>query len=322
MRRLESAMRPNPSDDELLRGYLLGELPEPEADRLEQRLLADDELFDLLEGLEAELLAAASRGELAPAERDRVLRRLASSPRGRERLALARSLNAIADSQAAARTVVPFRRREAVAGKRGFQWAALAAAGLIATAGLSWFALQRPQEGSSGSLVAHERPAPASPAVPATKEKATPPPAGAPAAPATPEPRPAPDQVARGGEPAAQPLKPIRKAVLALALTTLRGGGDEIEKLRLEPGVEVAEIQLDLEGLEASGPFHASVRSDDKGTIWEADDLKGRRLEWGMALVLDVPADLLTPGRYVVAVQAETETEPMTQEFEVVPGDR
>ena len=78
-------MRQNQMDDELLRSYLLGELPEPEADRLEQRLLAEDDLFDLLEGLEAELLAAGSRGELAPAERERVFRRLAFSPQGRER---------------------------------------------------------------------------------------------------------------------------------------------------------------------------------------------------------------------------------------------
>ena len=66
--------------------------PEEEADRLEQRLLAEDELFELAEAVEADLLAAADRGELTPAERERVQQRLAASPRGRERLALARVL--------------------------------------------------------------------------------------------------------------------------------------------------------------------------------------------------------------------------------------
>src|ERR1700710_2428723 len=87
-------MRHDPTDDELLRGYLLGELPEEEAERLERRLLAEDDLFELSEALEADLLAACARGELDATERERVLRRLASSPSGRERLALARALNA------------------------------------------------------------------------------------------------------------------------------------------------------------------------------------------------------------------------------------
>ncbi len=107
-------MRPNPTDDELLRSYLLGELPEEEADRLEQRLLAEDELFELSEAVEADLLAACARGELAPAERERVQQRLASSPRGRERLALAHALNTLAGSSGrAAAPVVLFPRRAA-----------------------------------------------------------------------------------------------------------------------------------------------------------------------------------------------------------------
>ena len=59
-------MRHEPTDDELLRSYLLGTLPEREADHLEGRLLAEDELFELSEAIEADLLAACDRGELAP----------------------------------------------------------------------------------------------------------------------------------------------------------------------------------------------------------------------------------------------------------------
>jgi len=302
-------------DDELLRSYLLGELPEPEADRLEQRLLAEDELFDLMEALEAELLAAGSRGELPAAERERVLRRLASSPQGRERLALAKALNTVAEglSKKAPSPVVPF-RGHAAAPKAVFQWTALAAAGLLMVAGLSWFSRQAPQEGSSGPLATHERPAPASPVAPAPEESPAPP---APSAQTPRQPqRVIPERLA-GKDDAATKRPELVKAVLMLSLTTLRGA-EEVEELRLPPGADIAEIQIDLEGLEDSGSFHAAVRSKDNGTIWEKSGLKSRRLDWGTALVLEVPAGLLTPGEYEVAVTAGTETEEMTQEFKVV----
>src|SRR4029077_7915420 len=93
-------MTPENRDDELLRSYLLGKLPEEEADGLERRLLAEDDLFELAEAVELDLLAAADRGALARAEREEFLRKLAASPRGRERLALARSLNTLADETA------------------------------------------------------------------------------------------------------------------------------------------------------------------------------------------------------------------------------
>jgi hypothetical protein len=307
-------MRQNQMDDELLRSYLLGELPEAEADRLEQRLLAEDELFDLMEALEAELLAASSRGELAPAERERVLRRLASSPQGRERLALAKALNTVADglSKKAPSPVVPFRTRAAVP-KPVFQWAALAAAGLLMAAGLSWFSRQAPQEGSSGPLAVHERPAPASPVAPAPEESPASP---APIAPTPREPQRVPERLAGKDDAATKRPEPV-KALLMLSLTTLRGA-EEVEELRLPPGADIAEIQIDLEGLEDSASFHAAVRSKDKVTIWEKSGLESRRLDWGTALVLDVPAGLLTPGEYEVAVTAGTETEEMTQGFKVV----
>ena len=306
-------MRQNPTDDELLRSYLLGALQEPEAEDLEARLLADDDLFDLMEALEAELLAAASRGELAPAERERVLRRLASSPEGRERLALARSLNTMADENVP--NVVPFRPRTA-GPKPAFQWAALAAAGLFAAVGLSWFNQQKPNGGDVAPPVAHERPAPASPVQPVPQEPVPP----VASVPGTPEPSPTPDRpVHREEGTSVRRAEPV-KAVFALALAALRGA-EETETFHLPSHAEVAEIQVDLEGLEDSGTFHAAVRSKDTGTVWEKSDLKAQKLDWGTALVLDVPADRLTPGRYEVAVTMGSEPE-MAQELEIVREDR
>src|SRR5436305_4697989 len=105
-------MKSNPNDDELLRSYLLGKLPEEAADALERRLLTEDDLFELSEAIEADLLAEHAQGRLAPAERERVQRRLASSPQGRERLKLARSLSILAGGDPEP-SVLPFVRRAA-----------------------------------------------------------------------------------------------------------------------------------------------------------------------------------------------------------------
>jgi len=266
-------MRPNPTDDQLLRSYLLGELPEEEADRLERRLLAEDELFELSEAVEADLLAACARGELAPAERERVQQRLASSPRGRERLALAHALNTLAgSSEPAAAPVLPFSRRAAT--PSAFRWAALAAA-LLAAAGLSWFAMERPHGGEAPPWVAQEHPAPASPRAPEA-------PRGAPA----PKPEPV-------------------KAVFQLALMSLRGA-ETAQKLRVRTGTDIVELQIGVEGMEDLKTFHLTLRNRKLEVVWERDGLEPVQLDGVRALVVDLPADQIPAGTYEIQARGLT----------------
>ena len=268
-------MKQNPTDDELLRSYLLGALPEEEADRLERRLLAEDELFELSEAVEADLLAACDRGELAPAERERVQQRLASSPRGRERLALAHALNTLAgSSERAASPVVPFPRRAATPVRPAFRWAALAAA-LLAVAGLSWFVMERPHGGEAPPWVAQERPAPANPRAPEA-------PRGAPA----PKPEPV-------------------KAVFQLALMSLRGA-EAARKLRVGSGTDVVELQIGVEGMEDLKAFHLTLRNRKAEIVWEKDRLEPVNLDGVRALVVDLPADRLPAGTYEIQARGLT----------------
>jgi hypothetical protein len=303
-------MRQNPTDDELLRSYLLDEISEPETDALERRLLADDELFDLLESLEAELLAAAGRGELSAAETKRVLRRLASSPRGQERLALARSLNTMADRSAAApasRRVLPFLRR-ALPSKA--VWGSLAAAAALLLVVCLQFAQQRFIEEAPVPLVseysASQRPAPSTAPKKSTSSVA--------------EKKNPQSEVAQKEDPQA-PLERRQPAVLVLSLATLRGGAEEVDELRIPADTERVEIQLDIEGMEDLGPFHAAVRSEGNTAIWEKGNLEPRKLEWGSALVLEIPADRLPEGDYKVTVTGGTE-EVGTEDFKVVRETR
>ncbi|MFP5288327.1 MAG: hypothetical protein ACLGI9_21505, partial [Thermoanaerobaculia bacterium] len=94
--------------DELLRRYLLGRLETEERDLLEERLLREADLLEQAEAAEADLLDDYAHGRLAPEEREQVAHRLASSPRGRARLALVQDLGRIAGEK----NVLAFPRRE------------------------------------------------------------------------------------------------------------------------------------------------------------------------------------------------------------------
>lgn len=302
-------MKQNPIDDEQLRSYLLGDLPEVEEDLLEQRLLTEEESFDLLEALEAELLAAVSRGELPPAESEKILRRLASSPQGRERLALARSLNTLADSRVQrppAPVVVPFTRR-LVQSKP--PWAALAAAVLVTAIGVSWVVQHRPEPPLTSISQTRTPPAPPLPT------------------PTPPEPSPAPDTASHTEKPSdsVRPPEPV-KFVIDLALMTVRGSEKTpVEKFEIPTGTQIAELQLRWEGLDVFASFDVEIRPADQGTVDSEpirhSGLKPRGESGEKVLVLDIPVYRLPDGRYEVAVKPEGEAEE-TLELDIVHEKR
>ncbi len=129
------------SDDDLLKRYLLGDLPGDEEEALERRLLAEDGLFELAEALEAEVLEEYARGGLTPAQNARLARFLRASPEGRVRLAVVRGL---AQSPMSARNpapvnVLPFARPVRTVPSR-LQAAAAIAAMLLLALGAGWLA--------------------------------------------------------------------------------------------------------------------------------------------------------------------------------------
>ncbi|PYQ63956.1 MAG: hypothetical protein DMF53_08810 [Acidobacteria bacterium] len=267
-------MNSNSTDDEMLRGYLLGELTEEEADAVEGRLLMEDELFELSEAIESDLLAEYAQGSLAPAERELVRQRLAASPQGRERLMLARSLNVLAAREKAA--VLPFVPRTAPSRQPALRWAALAA-GLLAAAGLAWFTREQ-------SHIVHQenRPAPVIAETPRAHEVPAPP--RAPVAPSV--------------APAPQPVK----AVFQLALTSLRGS-ESVEKLRVPTRAGTVELQISVEGMEDLQSFHLTVRNGRAETVKAWTALKPKDLNGVRALVVDLPAELLPAGKYEIQAQ-------------------
>jgi hypothetical protein len=79
-------------DDDRHRRFLLGSLPNAEADELAARSLADGDELAAIEMAEAELIDAYLRGELDETERQQFSARLLGNARGRGRVAFARAL--------------------------------------------------------------------------------------------------------------------------------------------------------------------------------------------------------------------------------------
>ncbi|HEX4964097.1 MAG TPA: hypothetical protein VF173_24945 [Thermoanaerobaculia bacterium] len=293
-------------DDELLRSYLLGKLPEEAADRLEGRLLAEDDLFELAEAVETDLLAAADRGGLVPEERERVMRRLASSPQGLERLAFVRSLNRAAAEKGGNGNVERFVPRAPAFQPRAMRWMAVAAS-LVMVTGLGWVAWKYRMHPPEMKMP---------PSTPSATQsvKLTPAPV-----PIIPPPDQTPRPVSPGTVPSKKPRHTVPAAVVALSLMTR--GDDQVAQLHLSPGTPKAEIQIDASALDDSKSFSVVIRNDH-GTVLETRGLKVTRLEGDpvLVVVVDKPAQRLAPGRYDAAVIPEGEEEMGTQVFEVVQG--
>ena len=120
-------------DDQAVIQYLLGDMPEAEAEHLDELSVVDDEFAVRLTAAENDLVDAYVRGELADGTRDRFQSHYLCSQRRRERVKFAESLMLLAD-----RAVVP----AAAGGRaRGRLWPRLfpvfaAAACLLLMAGL------------------------------------------------------------------------------------------------------------------------------------------------------------------------------------------
>ncbi|HEX6900355.1 MAG TPA: hypothetical protein VF789_11600 [Thermoanaerobaculia bacterium] len=309
--------------DELFRRYLLGELSQEEVDELELHLSMNKDLFDLAEAVEADLLAAADRGELAPEERERVLKRLASSPQGQERFALIRAFNRAANEK----NVVRFPGRRAPLAQRPFVQGVIAvAASLLVVTGLLVFIPDDQDAGGESPIDISNGSTPASPVQPKVPERT---PVAAPAQPAT-----TPEQVAgdkkpeeHKEQPVTKPAEPIR-AVLSLAVTNFREAGGEVDKLPLTPDLESVELRLDMEYQDQSPEsFDVILRTkEEQEPILQKSGLKLRQLDKETVLVLEVPARTLTAGTSYevrvqgVAAEGATEPPPSFAEFEVVTG--
>src|SRR4051812_42964751 len=141
-------MRKERVDEVLLLDYLLGNLPEDEQVKVEDRAFTDADYLGALEGAEADLIDSYIRGELSQTERRQFERRFLTSPQRRSKVEHARALARVAAESKASPSVVPQRLsvwQELVNLIRGWNPALQFAAGmavLVCISGASWLTMQ------------------------------------------------------------------------------------------------------------------------------------------------------------------------------------
>jgi len=291
---MDNAMK----DDEILRRYLLGGLDEEQADDLERRLLEDGELFELAEAVEGDLLAAAVHEGLPSAERGRVLRRLAASPEGRARLALARGLTSLSREKVSAE-VLAFRLLA-----QPWVRAAAVAASLAISAGGLWLATQTAMPGpeTGANMIARGLPAKPVPAMPRVRPEPVAPPQDRIAGPASAIPPSTKEGIAPQREPVGGP-EPA-PLLLQLALTNLRSAGGDVPRLEIPPETRQVEIQLPLVPGEPSTSFAAILRNaSTQEEIRREERIAAREVDGRRIIAFSVPSTDLAPGIYEIEVR-------------------
>src|SRR5262245_44284632 len=119
-------------DDDVLAGYLLGTLPESEAERLDELSVTDESFAARLSAVEHDLIDAYVPGALSAETLDRFRSRCLSSPSMRKRVAFAEALAAYQARSAAVPMHTSFDRRPFPGAWRQWRLAAVAAVALVA----------------------------------------------------------------------------------------------------------------------------------------------------------------------------------------------
>ena len=282
---------PRSDDAERLERHLLGGLSEEESAALEERLLAEDELFELAEAVEADLVAAHARGELLGADAEAAAR-LAATPRGRRAAAMDRDLARVAGEAPA---VLPFRPRAAAGPLRPAVRLALAACLAAAVGMAGWLWVERQALREDGAAVEAERRDPIERGGELRRL-----PRGS-RGPIMERARPEePEEIA---ERRTSPPPDAVEATLLLSLATLRSEG-EAPRLALPAGTERVRLEVDLgEAGAGYASYRATLQNAAGVTVWNGQDIAAAP---GGTLRLEVPAAALAPGRYVLTVAGVT----------------
>lgn len=121
--------------EDLAKRFVLGALSEEKRAEIEDLALGDEETFDLLEAMEADLIDRYVRGGLPLADRQAFAERLAPLPHVQERIANARALAAAADEYVSASEAATLPPERTATARHPVWLLPLAATLLIATVG-------------------------------------------------------------------------------------------------------------------------------------------------------------------------------------------
>jgi hypothetical protein len=309
-------MKQTTDNEELMVKYLLGELPEEEQLRLEERFFTDDEYYQQLLALEDELMYDYAAGGLSPEQRVKFERRFLDSPQARRKAELAGAvLNKVAEASArrAPAPVVEERRSlwQSLLAFFSLQDPAmqfsLAAASALLFVGASWLFYQTTRlrsrvEQIEAARVSQERQSAESSArqqqlsgelerersrrAQLEQELAT-------------------QQAARDREGRSSSSSTFLSFILAPGLVR---DADGPKRLLVPASAGALRLQLDLKRPDDYRGYRAALRREtpDGPELWSQDLSRARSFASGRTVVVNLPAKLLPEGVYVITLSGRT----------------
>jgi hypothetical protein len=287
------ATRPN-AQENLMRRYLLGDLPEAEREALEQAYFADEGRLAEVWEVENQLVDDYVRGMLPRAERERFEQHCLPAQFYQERVAFASSLLRSVDAEAAPATLSPsWRERLAAAlGLSQLRWGvALATALLLLFAGGWWLLaersrmqeqLAREREARQGrereleAQVASEREKNEQLAADLARLRES--------------------QTESGSQTPAP-----RSTIFSFLLTANLTRGSEPQLLAIPRAAGQVELRILLESREHTA-YAAAIRAVDGAEVFSQRSLKSRVGRDGASVAVKAPASLLPAGDYILTL--------------------
>lgn len=102
--------------------------------------------------------------------------------------------------------------------------------------------------------------------------------------------------------------KPPAAVAMFILSPGLTRGTDEPEKLIISPAARSVQLQLDLEKEEDYQGYVAEIRTARGNLVWSRAGLKLQQTAYGQAVMLTVPADVLSTGEYEIALKGARPT--------------
>lgn len=304
-------------DEKLMVQYLLGQLPEEEQARLEERAFTDQECMQEFLAVERDLIDEFVRGELSEAERRQFETHFLTSPERRQRVRFAKGLTQLGSESAAkvaAARPAPASARVSwmdslLAALRGPRLAfkfSLAALIVAVVLGGLWLITENSRRRSqlaqrgaqergpeqANANAATETPVEQRPKQGNTEVAAQPT--------STPAVRPQPQKESTG-RPPPEPLI----ATLVLPPGTTRSS-ENLPQLIIPRGARRAQLQVGLRREDAYQLYNVEVRTAGGTEIWSRKNLRARATGGALSLNLLLPANLLNTGKYELALKGVT----------------
>lgn len=281
-------------DRDLIVRYLLNQLSEPERELFRQKILQQEEFFELARSIEDELLSSFVRGELQDPERRQLEQGFLRTPGGRKKLQLFQELNRVVEKDRSMRSA------GRTSSRIGGGWIAAAVVLFVAAllSGYSAFVLMhrnRQLEEVRSEVSRLTRRLDALKAQIEQEEDA----ARATRAASGPDP---------GSTSAATPPRPVQSLPAAWLNVGAKEGGAKASKVRLPRTAATLELRLRLAGKNEFSSYDAQLQSPGGDTILTRQGLTRQEFSGIMAVVLRVPAADLrpTPGTYRVTLSGHS----------------